>query len=215
MTLADLFAAIDRVERGDFGYYRTPALSEYVVDPRKQTLWDLKPVFGLLVEGQGVDVRGSRKAMTSDTLKARVRGFLPDLTLSSFLTEKMRRLGMRRHDANLSPVEWPDAIVQAGSVGEPASVVQSSEGGVAYYLALTKIFLRDAGVVDAAKKRAAGRCEHCLSEAPFLTGAGMPYLEVHHVVPLSQDGEDCLGNVLALCPNCHRMAHFGEHGLSR
>lgn len=214
MRLADLFDAIDRVERGDFGYYRTPALSEYVVDPRNQTLWDLKPVFGLLVEGQGADVRGSRKAMTSDTLKARVRAFLPDLTLISFPTEGMRRLGMRRHEKGLPPVEWSDAMVQAGSACERASVIQSREGGAAYYFALTKIFLRDAGVVDAAKQRAAGRCEYCQTEAPFLTGAGTPYLEVHHVVPLSQDGEDRLDNVLALCPNCHRKAHFGATGLN-
>lgn len=214
MKLADLFDAIDRVERGDFGHYRTPALSEYVVDPRNQTLWDLKPVFGLLVEGQGIDVRGGRKAMTSDALKARVRVHLPDLTLISFPTEGMRRLGMRRHDGNLPPVVWSDAIVQAGSANERASVVQSRAGAASYYFAVTRIFLRDAGVVEAAKLRAAGRCEHCQSEAPFLTGAGMPYLEVHHVVPLSRDGEDRLENVLALCPNCHRKAHFGAAGLN-
>ena len=214
MRLADLFDAIDRVERGDFGYYRTPARSEYVVDPRNQTLWDLKPVFGLLLEGQGVDVRGARKPMTSDTLKQRVRAFLPDVTLISFPTEGMRRLGMRRHDESLPPVEWSDAIVHAGSADTVAPVIQAREGGTSYYFALTRIFLRDAGVVEAAKQRAAGRCEHCQSEAPFLTGAGMPYLEVHHVVPLSQDGEDRLENVLALCPNCHRKAHFGATGLS-
>jgi len=214
MRLADLFDAIDRVERGDFGYYRTPARSEYVVDPRTQTLWDLKPVFGLLLEGQGVDVRGGRKPMTSDTLKLRVRSFLPDLALISFPTEGMRRLGMRRHDESLPPVEWSEATVQAGSASETASVVQATKGGATYYFALTKIFLRDAGVVEAAKQRAAGRCEHCQADAPFLTGAGLPYLEVHHVVPLSRDGEDRLENVLALCPNCHRKAHFGATGLN-
>ena len=126
----------------------------------------------------------------------------------------MRRLGMRRHDESLPPVEWSEATVQGGSAIDTASVVQATQGGATYYFALTKIFLRDAGVVEAAKQRAAGRCEHCQADAPFLTGAGLPYLEVHHVVPLSRDGEDRLENVLALCPNCHRKAHFGATGLN-
>lgn len=38
---------------------------------------------------------------------------------------------------------------------------------------------------------------------------GEPYLEVHHVIPLSQNGEDTLENAEALCPNCHREKHYG------
>jgi hypothetical protein len=35
-------------------------------------------------------------------------------------------------------------------------------------------------------------------------------LESHHVIALANDGEDGLTNVIALCPNDHREAHFGE-----
>ncbi|MEY8238831.1 MAG: HNH endonuclease signature motif containing protein [Cycloclasticus sp.] len=56
-------------------------------------------------------------------------------------------------------------------------------------------------------KRAAGGCEHCGEPAPFLTKAG-PYLEVHHITRLADDGPDEPQNVIALCPNCHREAHY-------
>lgn len=58
-----------------------------------------------------------------------------------------------------------------------------------------------------AKDRAKGVCEGCLSTAPFTTNIGDPFLEVHHIVPLSEGGQDIRQNVVALCPNCHRRAH--------
>lgn len=39
---------------------------------------------------------------------------------------------------------------------------------------------------------------------------GKIYLETHQVIPLSEDGPDKLSNVVALCANHHRQAHFGE-----
>ncbi|MCD9544043.1 hypothetical protein GLP24_04155 [Photobacterium carnosum] len=50
-----------------------------------------------------------------------------------------------------------------------------------------------------------------LNFAPFTKKSnGEPYLEVHHIKPLSQGGEDSLENVKAICPNCHREMHFGK-----
>ena len=39
---------------------------------------------------------------------------------------------------------------------------------------------------------------------------GALYLETHHIVPLSEGGPDHLSNVVAVCPNDHRRAHFGR-----
>jgi 5-methylcytosine-specific restriction protein A len=61
-----------------------------------------------------------------------------------------------------------------------------------------------------AKRIANGRCEGCGEEAPFITENGDPYLEVHHIQRLSDDGPDDPSNVVALCPNCHRRAHFSK-----
>jgi 5-methylcytosine-specific restriction protein A len=56
-------------------------------------------------------------------------------------------------------------------------------------------------------KRAGVSCEHCGEPAPFVTKTG-PYLEVHHITRLADDGPDEPQNVIALCPNCHREAHY-------
>ena len=50
----------------------------------------------------------------------------------------------------------------------------------------------------------------CRKPAPFQKRrTDEPYLEVHHKKPLAQGGEDTVKNAEALCPNCHRKAHFG------
>ena len=74
----------------------------------------------------------------------------------------------------------------------------------------TEIFNRNPDVVAEALLRAAGVCEDCKKQAPFLRRRNnQPYLEVHHTLPLAQGGLDVIENVLALCPNCHRKAHYG------
>jgi 5-methylcytosine-specific restriction protein A len=71
-------------------------------------------------------------------------------------------------------------------------------------------FVRDPDVIAEALYRAKGQCDECNKEAPFFRKSdGRPYLEVHHKLPLANGGKDTIDNVLALCPNCHRKAHFG------
>lgn len=69
---------------------------------------------------------------------------------------------------------------------------------------------RDPLVVARVLQIASGKCELCESDAPFRTTKGVPYLEVHHVRWLSDKGSDTLDNAVALCPNCHRAAHYSE-----
>ncbi|HDR3495918.1 TPA: HNH endonuclease [Bacillus toyonensis] len=75
---------------------------------------------------------------------------------------------------------------------------------------VTTQYKRNPDVIAEILERANGYCEECGQEAPFKRAKdGTPYLEVHHVVPLSEGGEDTVENATALCPNCHRKAHFG------
>lgn len=69
---------------------------------------------------------------------------------------------------------------------------------------------RDPHVKAWVLKNANGVCEYCQQEAPFTTMSGAPYLEVHHVCRLSDDGSDTVQNTVALCPNCHKEIHYGE-----
>ena len=60
---------------------------------------------------------------------------------------------------------------------------------------------------DAALKLAGGNCERC-GQQGFLTASGERYLETHHVVGVAERGPDAIDNIVAICPNCHRQAHF-------
>jgi hypothetical protein len=70
-------------------------------------------------------------------------------------------------------------------------------------------YTRDQAVRVEVLKRAKGACEYggC---RPFNKINGQTYLETHHVISLSEQGPDRPSNVIALCPNHHREAHFGE-----
>lgn len=69
---------------------------------------------------------------------------------------------------------------------------------------------RSAKVRQMVMLRSQGRCEWC-GKPGFLKHDGQIYLESHHIVPLSLEGPDHITNVIALCPNDHRMAHYGEN----
>jgi 5-methylcytosine-specific restriction endonuclease McrA len=74
----------------------------------------------------------------------------------------------------------------------------------------SNVYSRSPTVRLAVLGRAGGKCELCGDEG-FLTADGAIYLETHHVVPLSEGGEDSTSNVVALCPSHHREAHFGRN----
>lgn len=73
----------------------------------------------------------------------------------------------------------------------------------------TNTFLRNPDVVAEVLYNARGVCGGCKRPAPFKRRIdGTPYLEVHHINQLAKGGEDTVENAIALCPNCHRRAHF-------
>jgi len=76
------------------------------------------------------------------------------------------------------------------------------------------VYFRDPYVIEAAKRRAKGKCEmpRCTYKA-FITEKGKPYLEGHHVLPLAEDGNDAVNNVAALCPLCHSEQHHSKNKL--
>jgi len=70
-------------------------------------------------------------------------------------------------------------------------------------------FVRDPEVRAWVRQQAKGVCEGCGQPAPFLTD-GIPFLEVHHVKHLANNGSDRPSNAVALCPNCHRRCHHSN-----
>lgn len=75
---------------------------------------------------------------------------------------------------------------------------------------LTNRYVRDSKVRKAVLDRAKGKCEYC-GEVGFTKSDKSKYLETHHILALANDGADRISNVIALCSNHHREAHFGEN----
>jgi 5-methylcytosine-specific restriction protein A len=76
------------------------------------------------------------------------------------------------------------------------------------------VFIRNPKVRAEVKRRSNGYCEFC-GEMGFEMSSGALYLETHHIVSLAEGGNDTIGNVIALCPRDHRMAHYSRDVLTR
>lgn len=86
---------------------------------------------------------------------------------------------------------------------------EKEEGNAPRRTRLVKVPGRRADVRRQALSRADGRCQWC-QEPGFKMADGRIFLETHHVIPIGEGGPDTEGNVVALCPNHHREAHYGE-----
>ncbi|MCK1616240.1 HNH endonuclease [Bradyrhizobium sp. 159] len=113
--------------------------------------------------------------------------------LSTLMPSGERRLRL----AGVGTAAYTDAI---DDLGTDSPAVTTFTG---------KRYARDAMVRDAVKERADGRCEYC-GELGFKCSNGSRYLECHHIIALADQGADMMTNVIAICPQDHREAHFGE-----
>lgn len=108
-------------------------------------------------------------------------------------------------------LQEPDALGFLGGIKDtPAASVYVDQFSVpATTIREATVLVRDrsAAVRDAVLRRAEGLCELC-NEPGFVTAAGSVYLETHHVVPLADNGLDHPSNVVAICPQDHRRAHY-------
>lgn len=71
------------------------------------------------------------------------------------------------------------------------------------------VYPRSADVRRGVLQRASGKCECCSAPGFKMANSGV-YLETHHVFPLAGNGPDVEWNVVAICPNDHRRAHFAS-----
>lgn len=131
-------------------------------------------------------------------------------------------MNLEKHDGNITAVVVGEVDVDAarnGKVSEYISPHRSAlddlldslpEGVEAPETTPVSgvIFRRDKMVRDYVLNRAKGRCEYC-GKTGFLMKNGKKYLEAHHVIALSCHGPDKVNNVIALCAEHHREAHFG------
>lgn len=77
-------------------------------------------------------------------------------------------------------------------------------------------YQRDPNVAATALSLSGFKCEIDAGHRTFISNAkDKPYVEAHHLIPFSNQGGykfslDVTANIVALCPNCHRLLHHGK-----
>lgn len=138
-----------------------------------------------------------------------IAGYLPARNIGSAVKEKMVEL-LRLNDIEFlsAYVPTPDANDLSAKVSllRKQAYLKLPIGSIHPQLAFrtASSYVRDPAVKAWVLEVAQGICEGCGDPAPFLGNDGLPYLEVHHVMPLASHGSDTTTNAVALCPNCHR-----------
>tara|TARA_R110001583_G_scaffold75830_1_gene208352 strand:+ start:21838 stop:22665 length:828 start_codon:yes stop_codon:yes gene_type:complete len=172
------------------------------------------------------DFTGARKhrALNMDSLllkaavsKCPIRVIMCDKTISTKNLDAKPKVNNRM----LDPINWyikeyvnGDCILQRGEAYshyvDQFSLRDNESSLLGKRDVSSTVYLRSQTVRAQVLERAKGICEYCC-EKGFITNTGALYLESHHVIPLCEGGEDSLNNVIALCPNHHREAHYGEN----
>lgn len=75
---------------------------------------------------------------------------------------------------------------------------------------LRETYARDRGWVKKAKENLGMYCLHPECKNTFKKEDGLPYIEVHHIIPLFEGGEDGIWNLAVVCAHHHKMAHFAD-----
>jgi 5-methylcytosine-specific restriction protein A len=130
--------------------------------------------------------------------------------------ESGARIGDRLMRFLLVPCEQGLAIPPRHPAGEPIDLhalrraigTKTGPAPTSSKMAAIEYRERSSSVRLYALLRARGKCEGCGSAPPFVDDYGQGFFEVHHILRLADDGADEPQNVAALCPNCHRRAHY-------
>lgn len=116
---------------------------------------------------------------------------------------------MKRHRELLRNFEAElDALKQSQTALDDLGATPEGNGTPDRAKRMAHVYQRDPAVRAHVVKRARGRCEYCGRQG-FLLPNGKGYVEAHHIIALARQGPDTLENVIALCAEHHREAHFG------
>lgn len=142
-----------------------------------------------------------------------IAGYLPARNIGTSVKQKMiALLSMQGIESLEAYVPTSDSATLATRVSDlrqrQLGTVPRGSATPATVTSTITTFVRDPAVKAWVLQTANGHCEGCGAPAPFKGTDGLPYLEVHHVMPLSSHGSDTTANAVALCPNCHRRCHY-------
>jgi 5-methylcytosine-specific restriction protein A len=134
-----------------------------------------------------------------------IKGLMPARNVGSLVASRIETI-LAKSEGREPDVEFPlnsRPVDRHAVAAEPKGNLVPSKR-----ISVVVRYARDPDVRDWVLNAADGVCDSCREPAPFKSLLG-PYLEVHHVRRLADNGEDSISNAVALCPNCHRRLHYG------
>jgi 5-methylcytosine-specific restriction protein A len=104
-----------------------------------------------------------------------------------------------------------DKIEDISNIEQQIKTLETTIGSSkpAEFTRLIKAIARSKKVVNLIKKRSRGVCKIC-GEEGFEKRDGDIYVEAHHIKELSKSMIDLPNNMMAVCPTCHRILHYGS-----
>lgn len=179
-------AQVNRKLRADSLAGRTKASVEFRMQNISATLYDMRlPRIGGYLPAKNV----------GSSVKQRIRSVLEANGIAGFEIYRSTANSLEL-EANVSALRRAQLVSSPPGSVRPRTVETT-----------TLTYIRDPAVKAWVLQISGGVCEGCDTPAPFMGADGLPFLEVHHVVPLAHFGSDRTSNAVALCPNCHRRCH--------
>lgn len=175
--------------------------------PKPRSDWPNRYGVGL------TSIRLIRPAISIDM----VREAIPELKWAEYprsittppprIAERIRKMIARRRKTGLPDLK--QKVLDVASSDELRSVAISCARPRLRKMRRSAAYrLGSQAIVRYVQRRAKGHCEGCNAPSPFRKSDGSPYLETHHTTRRADDGPDHPAHVIALCPNCHRRAHY-------
>ncbi|EFM09529.1 conserved hypothetical protein [Paenibacillus curdlanolyticus YK9] len=129
-------------------------------------------------------------------------------------TMSSQRWGVLMDPPNTKTVEF----LASQALDDEDDVYQKEVGAAAVELPTETTVLRyprKASVALEALEKARYCCEVDPTHKTFIGVSGKPFMECHHLIPISLQGRfsvslDICENIVSLCPTCHRLLHYSS-----
>ena len=129
---------------------------------------------------------------------------IDNIELDHFLKGKTKRFYLEEDDEDL--------VVSTDNVDDEYEEAPLSEKEKREVF----LFKRNRHLVKQALEKSQYKCDIDRTHKTFITKNNKPYMEAHHLIPLSSQelfntsGLDSVANIVCICPNCHRNLHYGK-----
>ena len=114
------------------------------------------------------------------------------------------------------PVIEKDWVVKSDSLKGIADLENSMKDAVPGTRALISSYIERGAIAKKVKKLTGYKCLICealkMNPIGFLSKKDIPYIEAHHVIPVSkkEKGSLSIQNIITVCANHHRQFHYGK-----